>query len=131
MPTSMTPDAQSPHQHALGGSSGCASCAACPLGDPEQCEASSTAPFRGATLVGAAAFYFLFPVVCAMVGAACAGSGTDRRSLAALLGFALGLGLAAGVARRWTRRLGFAEPPAAVTAAGGAEGMDQKEQHHG
>ncbi|HOU93310.1 MAG TPA: hypothetical protein PLU22_19795 [Polyangiaceae bacterium] len=84
---------------------GCGGCAVCAGGERDGESAGAAPPFGGATLVGAAAFYFLFPLALALALALLAGSSTERRSFGALLGLAAGLGATVLVARRWTSRL--------------------------
>jgi hypothetical protein len=52
-----------------------------------------------------ASFYFLLPIVAALVGASLAGPSQDGRALGGLGCFALGLLVTVGTARLWTSRL--------------------------
>lgn len=96
---------------------GCSGCTACAGGAAGAESSRAAPPFVGAMLVGAAAFYFLFPLALALAAAILAGAGTERRSLAALLGLAAGLGVTVFVARWWTRRLESGGAPGPRAAA--------------
>ena len=52
-----------------------------------------------------ASFYFLLPLIAAVIGATLAGPSQDSRALAGLGCFALGLVATAATARLWTSRL--------------------------
>ncbi len=110
---------------------GCGSCTACAGGEGGGGVAIAASPLGGAALVAAAAVFFLLPIAFAMAAALLAGAGVgaDRRSLAALLGLAAGLGVAVVIARGWTRRL----ERTASTAAGplAPPERDREETHHG
>ena len=75
------------------------------MGATDQGADPSTLPYQGWSLVAMASFCFLLPLIAAVVGAILAGPSQDRRALAGLGCFALGLVVTVGTARLWTSRL--------------------------
>lgn len=115
------------HDPGQGVAGGCGGCAACGGGGGLEGVTVAASALGGASLVAAAAVFFLLPLVTAMGAASLVG--VDRRSLAALLGLAAGLGTAIVIAREWTRRLERVAPPAAAPLA--PRDRAWEETHHG
>ena len=84
--------------------SACGSCQACPSDERAACDDVKDAPYAGWSLAKMALFYFLVPVLCAIVCASLAPVGVSSQSLAALGGLIGGMLLTTSLAARWTRQ---------------------------